>query len=75
MRACADVVFQQDDVHYHRVERSEGYFRRSLALPEGVDTKRITCTFENGVLTVRIPKPVDTRRVDEQILEVLPPII
>jgi HSP20 family protein len=42
---------------YHRVERSSGSFRRSLALPEGVDADAITATFDKGVLEVSIPKP------------------
>jgi HSP20 family protein len=42
---------------YYRVERSSGSFRRSLALPEGVDPESIKATFENGVLEVTVPKP------------------
>ncbi len=50
---------------YHRVERSFGSFRRSLTLPAGVDAEAITAAFDNGVLTVRVPKPeaVKPRRV------------
>jgi HSP20 family protein len=42
---------------YHRVERVAGRFARSLTLPDGVDPESIQARFENGVLTVRIPKP------------------
>lgn len=42
---------------YHRVERSYGSFRRSLALPEGVDPEAVTATFDKGVLQVTVPKP------------------
>jgi HSP20 family protein len=42
---------------YYRVERSYGSFRRSLALPEGVDADAVKATFENGVLEVTVPKP------------------
>ena len=41
---------------YHRVERSYGSFRRSIALPKGVDAEHIDATFHNGLLTVNIPK-------------------
>ncbi len=40
-----------------RVERSFGAFRRSLTLPAGVDAAAITAGFDNGVLTVTVPKP------------------
>jgi HSP20 family protein len=42
---------------YYRVERRSGSFRRSLALPEGVDADAITATFDKGVLEVSVPKP------------------
>ncbi len=40
---------------YYRVERSFGSFARSLTLPEGVDSSKVS--FDRGVLEVRIPKP------------------
>ena len=43
---------------YYRVERSHGSFRRSLTLPEGVEADSVTATFDNGVLEVTVPKPV-----------------
>ena len=42
---------------YYRIERATGAFSRALSLPEGVDAEAVTATFDNGVLTVRIPKP------------------
>jgi HSP20 family protein len=42
---------------YYRFERAYGAFRRTLALPEGVDPEQINATVENGVLEVHIPKP------------------
>jgi HSP20 family protein len=43
---------------YYRLERASGRFLRSLTLPEGVDAQQIKAGFENGVLEVRVPKPV-----------------
>lgn len=40
----------------HRYERSYGTFERSFALPSTVDPDKITAHYENGVLTVAIPK-------------------
>jgi HSP20 family protein len=48
---------REDENGYERLERSYGSFRRSFRLPEGVDSAKIESTYENGVLTVRIPKP------------------
>lgn len=42
---------------YRRIERASGSFRRTLTLPEGIDPASIEATVEDGVLTVRIPKP------------------
>jgi HSP20 family protein len=43
-------------------ERRTGAFHRSLRLPNTVDTDRAEPHYENGVLTVTLPK-ADTRRV------------
>jgi HSP20 family protein len=46
---------------WYRVERSFGRFSRSLSLPEGVDADGVNAAFDNGVLTVRIPKPAERK--------------
>ncbi|MFO7180762.1 MAG: Hsp20/alpha crystallin family protein [Pseudomonadota bacterium] len=38
-------------------ERSYGSFRRSIVLPEGVDTDSAEASFQNGVLEVRMKAP------------------
>jgi HSP20 family protein len=45
-----------EEGRYHVVERSYGRFFRSFQLPQGVDESQITANFNNGVLTVQIPK-------------------
>lgn len=42
--------------NYHLVERSVGVFQRSLRLPAPVDPGKVQASFDNGVLTVTIPK-------------------
>ena len=42
--------------NYHLVERSVGVFQRSLRLPAPVDAGKVQASFDNGVLTVTIPK-------------------
>lgn len=47
---------EDKDEHYHSIERSYGAFRRVLNLPEDVDEDAIDARFENGVLTIAIPR-------------------
>ena len=42
--------------NYHLVERSVGVFQRSLRLPAAVDPGKVQASFDNGVLSVTIPK-------------------
>lgn len=47
---------------YHLAERRYGTFARSFVLPRDVDAERIEAGFDNGVLTVRIPKSERAQR-------------
>lgn len=40
----------------HRQERGHGSFVRALTLPFAVDDSKVEARFENGVLTIRLPK-------------------
>jgi HSP20 family protein len=40
----------------YRVERAFGTFQRVIPLPDGVDAARAEAKFENGTLTIRLPK-------------------
>src|SRR3954447_8952425 len=46
---------------YYRVERAFGHFSRSLSLPDGIDSEKVTANFDRGVLEVKIPKPEQTK--------------
>src|SRR2546423_537948 len=61
---------------YYRLERAAGSFSRSLTLPDGIDSESIEASFQNGVLTVRIPKPEERkpRRVAINVGEKTPVI-
>jgi len=45
-----------DDGRFHVVERSYGTFMRTFTLPQGVDENQIQAEFNDGVLSIRIPK-------------------
>ncbi|MCW2950349.1 MAG: Hsp20/alpha crystallin family protein [Thermoleophilia bacterium] len=44
-----------------RLERAYGRFERTITLPEGVDADAIHASFENGVLELHVPKPVEAK--------------
>lgn len=45
----------------YRSERWQGRFVRSFTLPQGVDGSSIGATYEDGVLTVTLPKPEEAK--------------
>lgn len=45
----------------HVVERRFGSFRRSFTLPNNVDVESIEATQDHGVLTIRLPKTVESK--------------
>ncbi|MGH7720445.1 MAG: Hsp20/alpha crystallin family protein [Gemmatimonadaceae bacterium] len=45
-----------EEGRFHTVERRYGTFVRSFTLPQGVNDEEIEAEFDNGVLTIRIPK-------------------
>jgi HSP20 family protein len=47
---------EEKNRNYHKVERVYGRFERSFRLPEGIKTDAIKARYDNGVLTVAIPK-------------------
>ena len=54
---------------YLRRERRSGSFRRALRLPDSVDAEHARSTYENGVVTVALPKAED-RKARKLTLEV-----
>lgn len=47
----------EEGVSYHRRERAQGAFSRSVTLPADFDGDKVQARFENGVLNVTLPKP------------------
>jgi HSP20 family protein len=56
----------EKDRKFVRVERSYGRFYRAFTLPQTVKTDGIQANFDNGVLTIRVPKVEEAkpRRID-----------
>jgi HSP20 family protein len=47
---------REDKAGYHRLERSYGKFQRAFVLPDTLDADRVQANFNDGVLTVTLPK-------------------
>jgi len=47
---------------YVRVERAFGSFHRSFTLPDAVDEENIQATYEDGVLSIHVPKTEESTR-------------
>ena len=46
----------EENSRYHLVERTYGSFTRSFQLPQGLDDVKIEASYNDGILSVRIPK-------------------
>lgn len=51
-----EIPKEQGSVSYHRQERPEGSFSRTLTLPGEVDSDKVEAKYSEGVLTIRLPK-------------------
>lgn len=49
-------VSEKKEENYTRTERSYGIFQRSFTLPASVTSEKIEASYDNGVLSVTIPK-------------------
>lgn len=48
--------FEGEKSSYHRIERAYGKFTRSFRMPRDIDAGKVKASFEDGVLTLRLPK-------------------
>jgi HSP20 family protein len=51
-----------EDENYHFVERAYGSFQRTVQLPFAADPDLVKASFDNGVLTITIPKSHEQER-------------
>ena len=58
LRLSGERKFEKDvqKESYQRIERTYGSFARSFALPHQVNGDGVQAAFENGVLTITVPK-------------------
>jgi HSP20 family protein len=48
--------------NFHVVERATGAFMRTIRLPFPVDPSAVEADYDNGVLTVTVPKPTEAKQ-------------
>ena len=52
---------------YHRIERGYGQFTRSFTVPPTVDTEKVQAGYQNGTLTVTLPKKAAAKPLQVKI--------
>jgi HSP20 family protein len=56
-----EIQREHDRVSYHRKERAEGSFNRTVTLPTEVDAERVDARYADGILTLTLPKAEETK--------------
>jgi HSP20 family protein len=56
-----EIAKEHERASYHRKERAEGTFDRTLTLPMAVDADRIEARYADGILTLTLPKAEDAK--------------
>lgn len=51
-----EIQVEQQRVAYHRRERAEGTFSRTLTLPVEIDAERVDARYTDGILTLTLAK-------------------
>jgi HSP20 family protein len=61
LRGERKAEFEETKDTYHRMERQYGSFTRSFTLPATVDAAKISASYKDGVLTIRVPQREEAR--------------
>jgi HSP20 family protein len=56
-----EIPREHERASYHRRERAEGTFNRTLALPTPIDSDRIGARYTNGILSLTLPKAEEAK--------------
>jgi len=51
-----EIQIENERVSYHRKERPEGSFNRTLTLPTELDVDRVEARYADGILSLKLPK-------------------
>lgn len=56
-----DIPAERERVSYHRKERAEGAFSRTVALPTEIEADRVEARYSDGILTLTLPRAEATK--------------
>ena len=56
-----EIQRENERVSYHRKERADGTFNRTVTLPAEVDAQRAEARYADGILTVTLPKAEEAK--------------
>lgn len=56
IRGERKIPLEKQEFNYHRRERQEGSFRRSISLPMEIDADRVSAEMKQGILKITLPK-------------------
>jgi len=58
---------EEEDKHYHCIERCYGSFQRSFRLPVNVKSDKVEATFDKGVLKITLHKVEEAKKKEIEI--------
>ena len=56
-----EIQREHERVSYHRKERAEGSFNRTVTLPSEVDAERVDARYADGILTLTLAKAAESK--------------
>jgi len=56
-----EISEEKHDVSYHRKERAEGEWSRTVTLPGDVATDKVDARYSDGILTLTLPKTAEAK--------------
>jgi len=56
-----EIPREHERVSYHRKERAEGSFNRTVTLPMDIDAEHVEARYADGILTLTVPKAEETK--------------
>ena len=56
-----EIPQESDRVSYHRKERADGTFNRTITLPSEIDAESVDARYADGILTLKLAKAAETK--------------
>ena len=56
-----EIPQEHERASYHRKERADGSFDRTVALPTEIDTERVDARYADGILTLKLAKIAEAK--------------